>query len=388
MDRPLSIDAPACILGAIVASVIGALFYNMLPLYLGLAQDFKHLNMRETGFISGAFFFGYNIATISAFFWIRQFNWRVVSIIAAPVAAISLYAGTLIEDYITLLAITAVTGAALAAIYGIGTTAIGDTSNPSRWFGVKIAAEAAVGAVLFIILPGTLVADRGFEGLVLGMIGAMILLAPLAWRLPARGTKAGGGDLDLPEAEDDLPVTADFGIWLALAGLLFFFAGQTTVWAFVERLGAAGGFPTQTVGNLLSATLFFAVAGSLTCAGLGSKFGNVRPFVVSCGIYFCAVILLSQAADLTFYALGACLVTYSFGIGLPFAVARVAELDEDGRYVVLTVPAIGIGAMIGPPIAGVLATGDSLAPILGFGAGAVLLALVLVGVAHRHQATP
>ena len=116
MDKPLSIDAPACILGAIVASVIGALFYNMLPLYLGLAQDFKHLNMRETGFISGAFFFGYNIATISAFFWIRRFNWRVVSIIAAPVAAISLYAGTLIDDYITLLAFTAVTGAALAPL--------------------------------------------------------------------------------------------------------------------------------------------------------------------------------------------------------------------------------------------------------------------------------
>jgi MFS family permease len=154
----------------------------------------------------------------------------------------------------------------------------------------------------------------------------------------------------------------------------------------VERLGAAGGFPTQTVGNLLSATLFFAVAGSLTCAGLGPKFGNVRPFVVSCGIYFCALILLSQAADLTFYALGACLVTYSFGMGLPFAVARVAELDEDGRYVVLTVPAIGIGAMIGPPIAGVLVADDSLAPILGFGAGAVLLALLLVGVAHRRQA--
>jgi MFS family permease len=379
-----SIDAPACILAALVASAMGALFYNMLPLYLGLAQDFKQLSFRETGLISGAFFLGYNVATISAFFWIRRWNWRRVCIIAAPLAAVALYAGVGTDNYPLLLTVTAVAGAALAAIYGIGTTAIGDTANASRWYGVKIAGEAAVGAILFIVLPGTLVATRGFEGLVLGMIIAMAVLAPLAWYMPAEGSKAERGDLDIPDVGDEEKPKGTHGIWITLAGLLVFFAGQTTVWAFVERLGSAGGFPPQTVGNLLSVTLFCAVGGSITTAALGDRFGNVWPFVTACIIYFCSLALLSQGSAFVFYAAGACVVTYSFGMGLPFAVARIAELDEDGRYVVLSVPAIGIGAMIGPPIAGLLTTGDSLAPILGFGGGAVLAALLLVTFARKH----
>jgi predicted MFS family arabinose efflux permease len=80
------------------------------------------------------------------------------------------------------------------------------------------------------------------------------------------------------------------------------------------------------------------------------------------------------------------MVTYSFGMALPYAVARVAELDSDGRYVVLTVPAIGIGAMLGPSIAGMLTSDDNLTPILWFGACAVLLATVLVLGARNHQA--
>jgi predicted MFS family arabinose efflux permease len=358
----------------------------MLPLYLGLAQDFKQLDTSATGMISGAFFLGYNIVTLSAFFWIRKVNWRHISLLAAPFAAVALYAGALTNNYTHFLVATVVAGGALAAIYGIGTTAIGDTSNASRWYGVKIAAEAALGAVLFLVLPGTLIADRGFEGLVLGMIIAMVVLAPLAWRLPARGVKTGIADLELPGPDSAPSAGSNTGIWLSLAGTLLFFAGQTTVWAFVERLGVAGGFPAQTVGNLLSITLLFAVAGSLTCAALGARFGNSWPFAAGCGIYFCALALLSRADQFAFYAAGACMVTYSFGMALPYAVARVAELDSDGRYVVLTVPAIGIGAMLGPSIAGMLTSDDNLTPILWFGGCAVALATLLVLGARNHQA--
>jgi predicted MFS family arabinose efflux permease len=218
------------------------------------------------------------------------------------------------------------------------------------------------------------------------MIIAMVVLAPLAWRLPARGVKTGIADLELPGHDSASLSGSNTGIWLSLAGTLLFFAGQTTVWAFVERLGVAGGFPAQTVGNLLSVTLLFAVMGSLTCAALGSRFGNSWPFAVGCGIYFCSLALLSRADQFAFYAAGACMVTYSFGMALPYAVARVAELDSDGRYVVLTVPAIGIGAMLGPSIAGMLTSDDNLTPILWFGGCAVLLATVLVLSARNHQA--
>ena len=148
VSNPL--DARGCVLAALALSAIGALFYNMMPLYLGLAQDFKQLDHRATGFIGGAFFLGYNIATISSFFWIRRVDWRLVFWIATPIAAVALYAGAMLSGYWSYLAVTVLAGAAFASIYGVGTTAIGDTSHPSRWYGVKIALEAATGAVLFL----------------------------------------------------------------------------------------------------------------------------------------------------------------------------------------------------------------------------------------------
>jgi predicted MFS family arabinose efflux permease len=101
-------DAGTVILSAIVISAIGALFYNLLPMYLGTAQDSKGLTNAEIGFISTAFFFGYNAATLWAFYWIRKWNWRWVTLVATPIAALGLYASTLTDNYYALLFATAI----------------------------------------------------------------------------------------------------------------------------------------------------------------------------------------------------------------------------------------------------------------------------------------
>ena len=126
-------DAGTVIIAAIVASAIGALFYNVLPLYLGSAQDYRGLDNRAIGFLTSAFFLGYNLVTISAFFWIRRLSWSLIVAVSTPIAALSLYAGTLVDSYLVLLISVAVAGGALAAVYSVGTTILGDTSNPSRW---------------------------------------------------------------------------------------------------------------------------------------------------------------------------------------------------------------------------------------------------------------
>ncbi|MGI9284855.1 MAG: hypothetical protein ACR2P1_05670, partial [Pseudomonadales bacterium] len=72
-------DAPSIILSALVLSAIGAVYYNMMPLYMGMAQDYRQLDNRAIGFLSSAFFLGYNVATSSAFFWIRRWNWRLIA---------------------------------------------------------------------------------------------------------------------------------------------------------------------------------------------------------------------------------------------------------------------------------------------------------------------
>ena len=380
-----AMDAGTIVVAGVIASAIGELFYNVLPIYLGTAQDYRGLDNRAIGFLSSAFFFGYNVATISAFLWIRRFSWSLIVGITAPIAALSLAFGTVVNSYALLLVSVAVAGGAFAAIYGIGTTVLGDTSNPARWFGIKIAAEALLGAILLLVLPATTIARWGFNGTVVGVIIAMVFLAPFLFWIPASGFK--GHEEKDQSSNPGEPQSAY--IWGALLATLVFFAGASAVWAFIERIGASSGFETEALGVLLSITLVFALLGSLLAATLGGRFGNVKPFVAGTLLSLVGLFLLNSHESFIVYAAGACLETFVIGLLLPFAITEVADLDTDGRYVVLTVPAIGIGAMTGPGLAGVLSQAGDFTSLLAFVGATVIVATLLISVsAHRARTGP
>ena len=219
MNQPLQknpMDAATVVTAALIVSAIGALFYNVLPMYLGAAQDYRGLDNKAIGFLSSAFFLGYNIVTISAFFWIRRVSWSRVVAISTPIAVVSLYGGAAVNGYVLLLSCTVIAGGAFAALYGIGTTILGDTSNPARWYGVKIAAEAFPGVILLLVLPGTAIARWGFDGAVAGVIVFVILLSPFLFWIPAHGRKG---------VHDEIPAESADGkqspfIWMTLLATL------------------------------------------------------------------------------------------------------------------------------------------------------------------------
>jgi predicted MFS family arabinose efflux permease len=367
-------DSLKRIIPALAISAIGALFYNTLPLYVGAAQDGLNLSNREAGLLPAAFFAGYNLVTVGAFFWIRRWNWRVATTIWLPVAILGLLGSTFFPSRLGLFLSTAISGGGFAALYGIGTTILADTSNPARWYGMKIALEAVPGAALLFILPSTLIADYGFPGVVYALVGVSLLMSVFLATLPA------SSDVERNSEAVALGSSAEavhsFAIWLALLGTLLFFSAASGLWAFIERMGSALAFEAGAIGTLLSITLIFATLGSLTTAWIGKRLGNVKPFIVSAVLMILASGMLYGTPTFTLYAMGAGLLTFGIGMGLPFAVAEVADLDADGRYIILSVPAIGSGAMIGPAVAGALAAGDSFNMILIVSIGAILCAIV------------
>jgi hypothetical protein len=60
------------LLAAVAAGIIAALFYNVLPLYMGSLQDFFGFSHYQLGFIASAFFFGFSVSGASAYFWVRK----------------------------------------------------------------------------------------------------------------------------------------------------------------------------------------------------------------------------------------------------------------------------------------------------------------------------
>ncbi|NNK96831.1 MAG: hypothetical protein HKP41_20965, partial [Desulfobacterales bacterium] len=97
------LDRYTIIFAALIGSALGALFYNILPMYLGMAQEYRQLSSGQIGIVGSIFFLGYNVITISAFYWIRRFDWRLIAAVATPISALAMGAGAYIQSYPILL---------------------------------------------------------------------------------------------------------------------------------------------------------------------------------------------------------------------------------------------------------------------------------------------
>lgn len=365
-------DRGQVILSAVVLSALGALFYNLLPLFLGVAQDYRGLDNRSIGLLSSSFFAGYTLTTSTAFFWIRRINWKTVTWLGLATGSLALLMGGYTQNHGLLMVCIFIAGGAFSTVYGIGTTALGDTRNPARWYGLKVSAEAMLGAVLLFVLPGTLIADYGFMGMMAGMVLAVVLLAPALIWLPCAGRK----QPELDGTHKPLPAHLKLAVWIGLFAAATFMFSATMVWAFVERLASTAGFEPVLVGKILSLTLVFAVLGSLLAVVLGDRFGSGKPFAAATIIFLIALTWLSQTTTVMDYAIGACLLMMAIGLGITYVITIVAELDMDGRYVVLTLPAIGIGVMSAPAIGGLLTASQEYSAIFVVGSITIVMSLL------------
>ena len=361
----------ALLLAAIAAGSIGGLVYNVFPLYMGPLQDSTGLSNSQIGFIAGAFFLGTNLTGISAFFWVRSASLMSIALATTLSLVLFLLLAARIDSFILQLAVTALIGAASGALYAISTTLIGGTRNTPRWFGIKFTVECLAGAILLFVLPVTLIPGLGFTGVVIGMVLMILVFAPVLAFISRRR---------LPEQEEDSRITAigaantRLPVWLALASLVSYFIGASAVWTFLERLATDNQFEPSATGLMLGITLLFAVIGSALTGITGDRFGNFPPYIVYSIMLVAGVLLLCLTDNFILFSIGAYAFMLAWSASDGYQYAIVADVDPDGRYIVLAVPAMGVGSMIGPILAGYLYSG-------GTSAWLFIMVLVTISVA-------
>ncbi|MDB4158458.1 MFS transporter [Gammaproteobacteria bacterium] len=337
------------LIGAVMASTVGVLFYNVMPIYLGYLMEAKSLGYDQIGYMASAFFLAFSIPSATAYFWIRNIKPRTISYISIIFVAVFLFISSYTNSYTYLIVEILVVGSFSGILATLAMTVIGNYKNSTRWYGFKSASESAAGTLLLFVLPSTLIMSYGFNGVVYGMLIFMLLSIPIVSLISNQPLAESDEDTMIDTSIKDI---SSIFAWMALLAIFFNYITGSAIWAFAERIADIKEFDSTLVANALGLTLAFAIIGPLISSSISDKYGLKIPFIITSLLMLIGAYGLTAASTLSSYAIFACIQMLGWGGALPFLYSLVSNSDPNGRYIALAIPALGLGSVVGPALAG------------------------------------
>ena len=261
-------------------------------------------------------------------------------------------------------------GCAAGALFGLGVTMISDTTKPDRNFGLVLATQQLLAALLLFTLPDLVIVPLGFQGLNLVLAAVLLMLGLSTLWIPHRSSQV---TVDVAITSTAVSQSSR-GVWFGLAALTLYFAALSGIWTFVERLANTNGLTTSQVGAALGVAMVGGVLGGLGAVVIGGRWGRKVPLIGSTILFIGIFLFYSRGFQISGFTLATFLFLAAWNYVLAYQMAIISELDRDGRYAVLMPAAQALGAIVGPGVAGVMIHDLGYRPLLW-------LALIGIGLA-------
>jgi len=343
-----NVDNPWCLGAAFWLGIIGSFVLLILPIYVGSLIDDRGFSNAAAGWIGSADLMGFALASIVAFRLVRGFNWRTIVLAGLGMIVVGDISSIFLFDFWSLFFIRLLlSGMGAGFVIAVPYTLLGDTRNPERNTGLYFTFNVLGGASGLLLFP-IVVANWGASGLFLTLAITASTAIPVAWFwLPGEGksiSRASGS------------ITWNWPILAILTGIGLFNFGLGGVWAFVERIGLGAGVDSTEIGPVLSATYLVGMLGSSVSAWQAARYGYLKPYGIGIGIMCVALSLLLSASGLLMFVIALCLMNFAWNYSLTYQFSAVFSHDDSGRMPVLIILVQALGLMLGPGVAGLLAT--------------------------------
>ena len=356
----------AFLIAASVASSIGGLPFNTMPILLGAFADQLKLGPAELGTLGSACTGGYLLSTLLGPLWVDRAPWRIAAIVGAVATAAALL-WSASAGGVPFLPFAAF-GFAAGLMHSLGMRIVGEGADKERAFGIRLFTELVLIATLLYFLPAALVSGGLMGGAQLLAIAALVmgLSAFLLPRGPAAPTDA---------SQEAAGRSVGSAGWTALGIFVLFACGQVALWVFLERIAHDIGADAAQMGLLFSVLKVVGGLSAALVAALGDKLGNRLPHLLVFITLCIGVALIAARPSFMFFALGAWIWEAAFTIGCVFQTAAIAKLDPSNKLVVLVPAAFAISAFVGPALGGLLAA-TGFAPLLALAVGCAAIPAV------------
>jgi predicted MFS family arabinose efflux permease len=351
----------AVMLAASVASTIGGLPFNALPVMLGsLAEVFK-LEPSAVGFMGSVCFSGYLVGTLGAPLWIERLNWRMLTVLSAAGTAGAFGLSAATPDLKGQVLAWSLIGFFASTMTCLGMRILSDLPDRVRAFGVRQGVELSVTAAVLFALPPLVIAHWQYMGAAAALAIVVALLALSAWWVPARSVlvdPAQSGEASLahasaaaaPAAKPRIPSSA----WLGLGVFFVYLMGNIGLWAFLERIGAGLKLEPAQTGIVFAVLKLLGGVAAFSVGLLGERWSPRRAHGVALLLLLTGLWMLSTAAAFPGFALGAWVWEFAFTCGCVLQAAHIARSDPGGRAILLVPAAFALASMVGPALSGQL----------------------------------
>jgi predicted MFS family arabinose efflux permease len=359
----------AFILSASLASTIGGLPFNVLPVMLGSLADSFKLDAQTTGLIGSICFAGYLVGTLGAPFWMNRVNWRVLTIVSAVGTAASFALSSQVSTLELLFVVWALIGFFASTMTCLGMRILSDLPDKVRAFGTRQGVELSVTAAVLFALPPLIISEYKYPGAALSLAAVVAVLGLSAFWVPTGAQTNEEASPGAAATGAYLPAAA----WQSLGLFFIFLVGNIGLWAFLERIGSSLQIAPAEMGIVFAVLKLLGGVAAFFTAAVGERVGPTRAAWWVVGAVGAGLILLQTASAFIGFALGAWIWEFAFTCGCVFHAASIARSDASGRAVMLVPAVFALSSMAGPGLAGQIVANGNYLGLLAFALASTLL---------------
>ena len=359
----------AFILSASLASTIGGLPFNVLPVMLGSLADSFKLDAQTTGLIGSICFAGYLVGTLGAPFWMNRVNWRVLTIVSAVGTAASFALSSQVSTLELLFVVWALIGFFASTMTCLGMRILSDLPDKVRAFGTRQGVELSVTAAVLFALPPLIISEYKYPGAALSLAAVVAVLGLSACWVPTGAQTNEEASPGAAATGAYLPAAA----WQSLGLFFIFLVGNIGLWAFLERIGSSLQIAPAEMGIVFAVLKLLGGVAAFFTAAVGERVGPTRAAWWVVGAVGAGLILLQTASAFIGFALGAWIWEFAFTCGCVFHAASIARSDASGRAVMLVPAVFALSSMAGPGLAGQIVANGNYLGLLAFALASTLL---------------
>jgi DHA1 family inner membrane transport protein len=329
----------------VVVSAIVPAVLLMAPAIAGQLAAQLGLGPAQVGTMFSSELAAMSLSTVPAWWWQKRVDWRLVAVTAALLFIAANIASAFAVAYTPLLVLRFISALGGGTLMVICMASAAGSTERDRVYGIWVCGQLVLGALGLWMLP-RLFTVYGLSALYISLAVLMVLCFPLLKQFPSSLTtekKSGPSGRNKP-----------WRAIIAIFAVFAFYIGLSGVWAFAGTIAQLAAIDQETLGTILAIASLLGIAGSLTATAMGGRFPRSVSLALGYGAMTASVATLLGVPGLVRFAAAAFVFKFVWTYVLPFILASVADLDNDGRLMSTTNLVIGGGVAVGPAVAGQL----------------------------------